>query len=147
MEAEMPGDDEFDFERLDYRTLTLEQWDALRRHVARRAELARAQALRALFRPLRSALQRLAPSLRAGAAVAAGWWRAYAEERRRRQAMAELHGFSDRELKDLGVRRSEIFWVVHHGRVEPPRHVPSPPIAWSDQDAGAAAENKTRTAA
>ena len=143
----MPGDDEFDFERLDYRTLTLEQWDALRRHVARRAERARAQALRALFRPLWSALRRLALALRDGAVATAGWWGGYLERRRRRQAMAELHGFSDRELKDLGVRRSEIYWVVHHGRVEPPPRVTSPSTAWSDQEPDAAAENKTRTAA
>ena len=142
----MPGHDRLDFERLDYRTLSVEQWDMLRRHIAGRAERARAQALRALFRLLWSALRRLALALRDGAVATAGWWRAYAEERRRRQAMAELHGFSDRELKDLGVRRSEIYWVVHHGRVEPIPRVTSPPIASPDPDPAAATDDKTRAA-
>src|SRR5262245_33370552 len=140
----MPGHDDLDFERLGRRTLSVDQWEVLRRRVARRAERARAQALRALFRALGSVLRRLARAPRA--AATAGRWRAYVEERRRRQAMAELHGFSDRELKDLGVRRSEIYWVVHHGRVEPIPRVTSPPIAWSDPDPTAAADDKTRAA-
>ena len=128
----MPGHDELDFERLDYWSLTGAQWEALRWHVAHRAERKRAQALRALFRGMWSAL-------RAGATAAAEWWRGYAERRRLRQAMAELQGFSDRELKDVGVRRSEIYWVVHHGRVEPPPRVTSPPTASSEPDSIAAA--------
>src|SRR5262245_35797204 len=135
MEVEMSGHDELDFERLDYRRLSAEQWEALRRYVARRAERERTEAWRALFRSLGSALRHVALALRNAAAATAGWWRAHLEEHRRRQAMAELHGFSDRELKDVGVRRSEIFWVVHHGRVDPPAHVASPPIAWSGPDA------------
>ena len=135
----MPGHDEFDFERLDYRRLSADQWDALRRHVARRAERERALALRALFRSLGSALVRVARALQSAAAAAAAWWRDYLEERRRRQAMAELNGFGDRELKDIGVRRSEIYWAVHHGRVDPSGRVPSPPTAWSDADADAIA--------
>lgn len=48
------------------------------------------------------------------------WRLAHAERRRHRQAMAQLGALSDRELKDLGVRRSEIYWVVKHGRYAPP---------------------------
>jgi len=143
----MSGHDELDFERLDYRRLSVEQWDALLRQVARRAERERTEAWRALFRSLGSALRQVASALRNGAAAAAVWWRAHLEERHRRQAMAELHGFSDRELKDIGVRRSEIFWVVHHGRADPPAHVASPPIAWSPPDAVTKAADVTRASA
>ena len=48
-------------------------------------------------------------------AAATAWWRAYYDRHRRRQAIAELEAFSDRELNDIGVRRSEIDWAVHHG--------------------------------
>ena len=142
----MPGHHKLDFERLDYWTMTAGQWETLRWHVARRAERERRQAWRAMFRLLWSALRRVVLILRDGAAATAGWWRAHAERRQLRQAMAELHGFSDRELKDLGVRRSEIFWVVHHGRVDPPAHVISPPIAWSDPDSVTEAANDTTRA-
>ena len=135
----MPGHDEFDFERLDYWSLTGAQWEALRWHVAHRAERERAQALRAAFRWLGSALRAGTRALQNAGAAATVWWRAYLEERRLRQAMAELQGFSDRELKDVGVRRSEIYWVVHHGRVEPPPRVTSPPTASSEPDSIAAA--------
>ena len=48
-------------------------------------------------------------------AAATASWRAYCDRHRRRQAIAELEAFSDRELNDIGVRRSEIDWAVHHG--------------------------------
>jgi uncharacterized protein YjiS (DUF1127 family) len=48
-------------------------------------------------------------------AAATAWWRAYCDRHRRRQAIAELEAFSDRELNDSGVCRSEIDWAVHHG--------------------------------
>jgi uncharacterized protein YjiS (DUF1127 family) len=70
-----------------------------------------------------SALRTIATVLRDGArrqavrvsAAATAWWRAYCDRHRRRRAIAELQAFSDRELNDIGVRRSEIYWVVHHG--------------------------------
>jgi len=43
------------------------------------------------------------------------WWRVYCDWQRRRQAIAELEAFSDRELNDIGVRRSEIDSAVRHG--------------------------------
>jgi uncharacterized protein YjiS (DUF1127 family) len=128
MEAEMPGHNRLDFEQLDYRTLTQAQWDDLRRDIIRRAERARAQALRALFGQVWTQLLRMALALRDGAATAATrWWRAHAERRRRRRDMGELLGFSDRELKDIGVRRSDVYWVVHHGRELPRPQAASPP--------------------
>jgi uncharacterized protein YjiS (DUF1127 family) len=128
MEAEMPGHDRLDFEQIDYRTLTQAQWNDLRWDIIRRAERARAQALRAVFGQVWALLRRMALALHDGAATAATrWWRAHAERRRRRRDMAELLGFSDRELKDIGVRRSEVYWVVHHGRDLPRPQAASPP--------------------
>jgi hypothetical protein len=37
-------------------------------------------------------------------AAATAWWRAYCDRHRRRQVIAELEAFSDRELNDIGVR-------------------------------------------
>ncbi len=48
------------------------------------------------------------------------WWQAFVDWRYRLQSMAELQSMSDRELKDMGLYRSEIYWVTHNGRYEPP---------------------------
>jgi uncharacterized protein YjiS (DUF1127 family) len=44
------------------------------------------------------------------------WWRAHADRRQRLRAMGALAAMSDRQLKDIGVHRSEIYWAVNHGR-------------------------------
>jgi uncharacterized protein YjiS (DUF1127 family) len=51
------------------------------------------------------------------------WRRAHAGRRQRLRAMAQLGALSDLELKDIGVRRSEIYWVVSHGRDAPPANM------------------------
>jgi uncharacterized protein YjiS (DUF1127 family) len=48
------------------------------------------------------------------------WRRARVHPRQHLRAMAQLSAFSDHELKDIGVYRSEIRWVVNHGRHAPP---------------------------
>jgi uncharacterized protein YjiS (DUF1127 family) len=48
------------------------------------------------------------------------WWRAFVDWRYRLRSMGELQSMSDRELKDMGLYRSEIYWVTHNGRYEPP---------------------------
>jgi uncharacterized protein YjiS (DUF1127 family) len=108
---------------VDYRTP--EQWEQLRRDILLRAEIARAQALRHLFRGL-LALLRIA--WRTGQttirvldhrviAVVGKWWRAFAQWRERTAAIRELHALDDRSLKDIGINRSEIESVVY-GRDE-----------------------------
>ena len=92
-----------------YNGLAPGEWDKARARIIRRAEAARAQALRDLagvvLRPLRTAAW-------AVVATAGKWWRPYALRRERNAAVRELHALDDRELKDIGINRSEIEWVV-----------------------------------
>jgi uncharacterized protein YjiS (DUF1127 family) len=86
-----------------------EEWDKARARILRRAEAARARALRGLVDVVRRGLRTAAWAL----LVAAGsWWRAYLRRRERNAAVRELHGLDDRTLKDIGINRSEIEWVV-----------------------------------
>ena len=55
-------------------------------------------------------------------AAAGKWWRAYTIRRARIAAIRELHTVDDRMLKDIGLSRSEIEWVVVHGRDAPRVH-------------------------
>ena len=101
----------------NFNSLAPDQWERTRRLIIRRAEAARAQALRDLFAVVLRALRRAA---RGGVAVAEGavatagqWWRAFALWRERRAAMRELHALDDRTLRDIGVNRSEIESAVY----------------------------------
>jgi uncharacterized protein YjiS (DUF1127 family) len=105
----------------DFNSLTSDQWERTRRQIIARAEAARAQALRDLFAAVLSGLRtaarggaRLTRAVGGGAIATAGkWWRAYALWRERGAAVRELHKLDDRTLKDIGVNRSEIEWVVY----------------------------------
>jgi uncharacterized protein YjiS (DUF1127 family) len=101
---------------IDYRSLTPEQWQRARQQILSRAQAARAQVLRDLagsvVHPLRAALGSVAAVAEAVIAKASNWWRAYALWRERKAAARELHALDDRTLKDMGVSRSEIEWVV-----------------------------------
>jgi uncharacterized protein YjiS (DUF1127 family) len=92
-----------------FNELTYEQWERRKRQIIRRAEAARARALRGL---VGAVLRGLRTAAWAVAATAAKWWRAYALRRERNAAIRELHALDDRELKDIGINRSEIEWVV-----------------------------------
>jgi uncharacterized protein YjiS (DUF1127 family) len=104
----------------DFNSLTTDEWERTRRQIIASAEAARAQALRDLFVAVLSGLHTAARGAAAltravaGAviATAGNWWRAYALWRERKAAARELHALDDRTLKDLGVSRSEIEWVV-----------------------------------
>ena len=89
--------------------LTYEQWERRKQQIIRRAESARARALRGL---LYAVLRGLRTAAWAVLAVAGNWWRAYLHRRERNAAVRELHGLDDRTLKDIGINRSEIEWVV-----------------------------------
>jgi uncharacterized protein YjiS (DUF1127 family) len=89
--------------------LTYEQWERRKQQIIRRAEAARARALRGLVGVV---LRGLGTAAGAVAATTGKWWRAYALRRERNAAVRELHGLDDRTLKDIGINRSEIEWVV-----------------------------------
>ena len=92
-----------------FNELTYEQWERRKQQIIRRAEVARAQALRCL---VGAVLRGLRTAAWAVAATAGKWWRAYALRRERNAAVRELHALDDRTLKDIGINRSEIEWVV-----------------------------------
>lgn len=90
-----------DVSQFPWRRLTLEQRFRLTRLIITQARAARTQAIRDLLRGLFRLL------LRVPFAIVAGW-RAIALWHTRRKAMRELNAFDDRELHDMGIRRSEI---------------------------------------
>src|SRR5262249_4899131 len=92
-----------------YNGLAPGEWDKARARIIRRAEAARAQALRDLagvvLRPLRIAA--------CGVPAAAGsWGRAHGLRRERNAGVRSLRGPDARTLKDIGSTRSETGWVV-----------------------------------
>ena len=89
--------------------LTYEQWERRKQQIIRRAEVARARALRGL---VGAVLRGLRTAAWAVAATAGKCRRAYALRRERNAAIRDLHALDDRELKDIGITRGEIEWVV-----------------------------------
>ncbi len=92
-----------------YNGLTPDEWVKARQRIIRRAEAARARALRDLAGAVLRPVQTLATAV---AAVAGKWWRAYLRRRERNAAVRELRALDDRTLKDIGINRSEIESVV-----------------------------------
>ena len=101
---------------IDYRDLTPDEWQRERQQILTRAQAARAGALRefggALLHPWQTALAGVAVIASAALAMAGNAWGAYARWRERRVAVQELHALDDRTLRDIGISRSEIDWVV-----------------------------------
>ena len=104
---------------LDYNRLAPEEWDRLRRQAMQRAHVDRARALRDVIaggvRALRAAAVSalLAAAAETVVTTARKWWRGYALWRERKAAVRELRALDDRTLRDIGVNRSEIEWVVY----------------------------------
>jgi uncharacterized protein YjiS (DUF1127 family) len=109
---------------IDYRGLTPDQRQRVMQPVIRHAQAARAQAPHDLggagLRTLQAAAGGGGAIIRAlakAAIVAAGkWWRAHTIRPALIAAVRELHALDERTLRDIGVSRSEIEWVVVHGR-------------------------------
>ena len=105
---------------IDYNGLTPDEWQRARQQILSRAQAARARALRefggVMLHPwqvvLAGAAALAAEFATVALATAGKWWRAYARWRERRAAVRELHALDDRMLRDLGISRSEIEWVV-----------------------------------
>jgi uncharacterized protein YjiS (DUF1127 family) len=116
----MHASDDFYFLRFEHRPLAPEQLDQLKRAAERAAREHRARMLRGLgiaaLAALRSAARGTGSNIRAlahrAAAVVGAGWDAYAAWRERRAAVKELAALDDRTLKDLGLTRSEIEYVV-----------------------------------
>jgi len=49
------------------------------------------------------------------------WFRTFTAWRERRRAIAQLHSLSDRALRDIGLNRSEIEFMVNHDGHDPTR--------------------------
>jgi len=92
-----------------FNELTHDQWERRRQRIIRRAEAARARALRGL---VDAVLRGLRTAAWAAFAAAGNWWRAYIRRRERNAAVRELRALDDRTLKDIGITRGEIEWVV-----------------------------------
>jgi uncharacterized protein YjiS (DUF1127 family) len=107
MEADMAARNEFDFETMDYRSLTPEQVGRLHREVMAAARAERVRLAKVVVRWLATRLPR------AIATWAREQWRTYRRWRDRRAAAAELHRLTDYELRDIGLRRSEIYAAVN----------------------------------
>jgi uncharacterized protein YjiS (DUF1127 family) len=101
---------------IDYKGLTPDEWVRARQQILTHAQAARAGALRelggALLHPWQAALASAAGLAAAALAMAGKAWRAYARWGERRAAVRELHALDDRTLRDIGISRSEIEWVV-----------------------------------
>jgi uncharacterized protein YjiS (DUF1127 family) len=101
MESAMRESRKFHLSASAWSRMTIEQQVNVRRMIVAQARLARARALRELWRGPAAVWVRAAATL-----VAA--WRAVALWRKRRQAVWELKALDDRSLRDIGLGRSEI---------------------------------------
>jgi uncharacterized protein YjiS (DUF1127 family) len=132
----------------DYRELTPEQWTELRTCIEGQARAARAQALRelldrglCLLRAAASGVREVAgPVAGAIAATARRWWAAHAARRERRAAVRELAALDDRALKDIGLSRSEIEYVVYGQAIGRWREGAVVPARGGEPEVGAGAQ-------
>jgi uncharacterized protein YjiS (DUF1127 family) len=109
---------ELDFDRClrDYHNLTPGERDAVVRQVIRDAKEARADAMKALFRTAgsqsRQVLARLFGMLRPVGGLLAAAWERYRLRLSLRATAVQLYAMDDRELKDIGLRRGDIAFVL-----------------------------------
>ena len=116
----MHASDDFYFLRFEHRPLAPEQLAQLKRAAGRAAREHRARLVRnlgsAVLASLRGAGRGAGRIIRAlghrAGVIASERWQAYAAWRERRAAVKELAALDDRTLKDLGLTRSEIEYVV-----------------------------------
>jgi len=107
----------------DYRKLTPEQWAELKQCIMREAHAARAQSLRALYRPVLGSSRSAGIAWRYLSSTAGKWWAAYDAWLERKRAVRALCALDDRSLKDMGLHRFEIESVVFGRR--PPALMPA----------------------
>jgi uncharacterized protein YjiS (DUF1127 family) len=128
MEADMAHHSEFDFSQFDFHAQTPERQRIVVRTVIRQAHADRAEEIAALARAGWQGISRIAAYAwragrflgQTGGTVAMTLWRGYRERRQRRIAAAQLHAMDDRALRDIGLRRGEIEFVLS-GATDPTR--------------------------
>jgi len=106
----MREDTRFDLRTLDVRALTPIQWSALRNRLIEQARRNRNAELRKAMAHL------FAGPERALSALSRGFIRhkhAFLMSRRRKAAFTALSALDDRALRDIGLRRGEIFSAVY----------------------------------
>jgi uncharacterized protein YjiS (DUF1127 family) len=135
MEDAMQAPEDFYFLRFEHRPLSPDEFERLRRAAERGAREYRGQLVRSFATAIIASLRRLAGRAQGAARVlghrtaviARNGVRAYATWRERRAAIKELAALDDRTLKDLGLTRSEIEFVVcgrEAARLRAPQAVP-----------------------
>jgi uncharacterized protein YjiS (DUF1127 family) len=99
----MQQDNDFDFSRIDLRSISPQEWTAVRAKIFDRARRERNEAIRSaiawIWRGFRHLLKWSA--LRAA-------WISHVRKQREPIAAAQLRGLSDQWLADMGLTRSEI---------------------------------------
>ncbi len=103
--------------REDRRELTPERWELIKAGTLARAHALRAQTLRDFAVWLAN---RPAALLRGWAKAVGAWWE-------QRSAVRELQGLDNRTLRDMGIGRSEIEYLVAGG--DPERRLPKTVVA------------------
>jgi uncharacterized protein YjiS (DUF1127 family) len=106
----MLDDRGFDLETLDFRALGEREWAELRARIERRARAERSEAIRAMTAAALAGLRRWIGRL---AATIEREWKIYRAAQARRAALKQLNSLDDRDLKDIGLRRCEIYTAVY----------------------------------
>ena len=103
----MADQDEIEFSELEnYRAMTSDQRDALKARALHHAHAERSECLKSALLMLGSGMQKM------GALLGRAWHMHWA--RRRWQAeIAELRGFDERALRDIGLTRLDVNALVH----------------------------------
>ena len=97
----MADRDEIDPDTRDYRAWTLDQRSAFKARVLNSAHAARSECLKSAFRLLVFALQKISTLVERA-------WHAHTARQRRQTEIAELRGFDERMLRDIGITRLEV---------------------------------------
>jgi uncharacterized protein YjiS (DUF1127 family) len=106
----MSEDTKFDLRTLDFRSLTPTEWSALKNQLIEQARQKRNAELRKAMAHLFAGPERVLSAV-SRAFIRAR--RAFLVSRRRKAAFAALSALDDRALRDIGLRRSEIFSAVY----------------------------------
>jgi uncharacterized protein YjiS (DUF1127 family) len=123
----MLEDIKFDLQTLDYRAINASQWSELKSRLERCARYERNQAIAVHVAHARHRLSRFASNVKArfsssaeriGRALARKW-EAHVIAQQRRNAVSQLNALGDLDLKDMGLRRCEIYSAVY--RQDPSR--------------------------